>query len=769
MNCYDQAIQTIKTIAKWQNDKHALLNLARCYETMGEYDRAIAMHQHFTGLRNDKQVLISLARCYQTMKCYDDALNTFHMIRNWANDKSTLLGIARCYQAMGLYDDAVKSYQSFTHWQQDNQILISLAQCFEEMRQYDKALDTYQSICGWKNNKVVLLSLARCYQYMGQYDQAVKSYHVFTSWQQDKLFLISLARCYEEMGNDDNAVGTYHLIYSWENDKETLLSLARCYQAMEHYDESIKTYQLFTHWKQDKEVLISLGRCYQAMGNYDLALSTLSMIGNWKNDKKALLGLAHCYEDMGQFDQALTTFRMIHNWENDEIVLLSLSRCYESSNSDATVAENAYLKTLEKFHQSQNTHYFFCRFVVKNDHINAENILISTLQQWPYMGNLYLLKAQYYNKQGDLVAELDVLKKAAKLFPHFSDIYVAIIKYYLLAGDFTEAMLIKEYCFSNFKDHNILFRRIDNLFRAKIFIQIWQGEYCDDFKENVQLILPSPIKSIFELLESIPGDSYLVGSTVLSLLSNNAYGENRDVDFIIATSDISTVGSELKHKGFFLCPYNSKLYTMKKNLFSIDCYVVLSTSTSLFFPDINALSRDFTIACLYCDKQGNLFDPTGDGVRDFKHKRLRTVGDSVVRLQEDPVRLLRAIKYIYFGFKPLPSLEDAMKNWEPSASTMSLSHIKAVARKQLLSFDKLQYTQLLLKYDLLEKLFSVIPKENLYLTLSQLDCTLLKLETNYSPGFFPTKKMIQCDTDIDNLEHINENETLSPKNCRESI
>jgi poly(A) polymerase len=60
----------------------------------------------------------------------------------------------------------------------------------------------------------------------------------------------------------------------------------------------------------------------------------------------------------------------------------------------------------------------------------------------------------------------------------------------------------------------------------------------------------------------------------------------------------------------------------------------------------DARRRDFTINGLFLDvvKQNEVIDHVG-GLDDLRAHRVRTIGDPRVRLQEDPVRIIRAIKF----------------------------------------------------------------------------------------------------------------------------
>jgi poly(A) polymerase len=71
----------------------------------------------------------------------------------------------------------------------------------------------------------------------------------------------------------------------------------------------------------------------------------------------------------------------------------------------------------------------------------------------------------------------------------------------------------------------------------------------------------------------------------------------------------------------------------------------------------DATRRDFTINALYYDPiDEQILDFVG-GLADLEHQRLRFIGDTRIRLREDPVRILRAVRFIAkLGFKPDPTI-----------------------------------------------------------------------------------------------------------------
>lgn len=61
--------------------------------------------------------------------------------------------------------------------------------------------------------------------------------------------------------------------------------------------------------------------------------------------------------------------------------------------------------------------------------------------------------------------------------------------------------------------------------------------------------------------------------------------------------------------------------------------------------DEDSARRDFTINALYYDPTtGDVFD-YHDGVKDLRARRLRMIGDPAERYREDPVRMLRAVRF----------------------------------------------------------------------------------------------------------------------------
>jgi len=81
-------------------------------------------------------------------------------------------------------------------------------------------------------------------------------------------------------------------------------------------------------------------------------------------------------------------------------------------------------------------------------------------------------------------------------------------------------------------------------------------------------------------------------------------------------------------------------------------------------PETDAYRRDFTVNGLFYDiKDFSVIDWVG-GMEDLKKKIIRSIGDPAIRFQEDPVRMMRAVKFSSrLGFKIEKKTWAAMKKY----------------------------------------------------------------------------------------------------------
>ncbi len=89
-------------------------------------------------------------------------------------------------------------------------------------------------------------------------------------------------------------------------------------------------------------------------------------------------------------------------------------------------------------------------------------------------------------------------------------------------------------------------------------------------------------------------------------------------------------------------------------------------------PETDAYRRDFTVNGLFYDvKDYSVIDWVG-GMKDIRRKIIRAIGDPDVRFQEDPVRMMRAVKFsARLGFKIEKNTLAAMKKHHACILTAS--------------------------------------------------------------------------------------------------
>jgi hypothetical protein len=270
--------------------------------------------------------------------------------------------------------------------------------------------------------------------------------------------------------------------------------------------------------------------------------------------------------------------------------------------------------------------------------------------------------------QDDKESAREVLIKNSEQFPYHVSTQVELIREYLSNGSAVNAREIEKTCHERFAGHTKLFRYLNYLFRLyHLIVKI--GFFIPAIQEELDIgsiTLPAHL--------ALSENEYLTGDTVAFLLLNKS----------IAHNHISIVRPE----------------------------VPLS---------IAALNQYFTINTLFCNHQGDIYDPLGYGVKDVRERRLRFVGHANVRLQEDPLNILRAIKYISLGFKPDAELKDALMNW-PGYSGVAEDQFRADVAE---FFEEVSHKRLIV---IILKEYNLDKKIEEYL-----DYLLASFEVNLSP------------------------------------
>jgi poly(A) polymerase len=176
---------------------------------------------------------------------------------------------------------------------------------------------------------------------------------------------------------------------------------------------------------------------------------------------------------------------------------------------------------------------------------------------------------------------------------------------------------------------------------------------------------PNVLKILYRLANAGYA-AYLVGGSVRDLMVGRA-----PKDFDVATSahpqqvrelfrNSRLIGRRFRLVHVFFGPQNIEVATFRRR--SEDCAdaadPMIRHDNTFGTPEEDAFRRDFTVNALFYDPRTfEVIDYVG-GVADLQARLIRTVGDPEVRIREDPVRMIRAVR---FAVKMDFEIEDATR------------------------------------------------------------------------------------------------------------
>lgn len=162
---------------------------------------------------------------------------------------------------------------------------------------------------------------------------------------------------------------------------------------------------------------------------------------------------------------------------------------------------------------------------------------------------------------------------------------------------------------------------------------------------------PNVIKVLYRLIGA-NHIAYLVGGGVRDLMMGRP-----PKDFDIATSahphqirelfrNSRLIGRRFRLVHVFFGPKNIEVATFRRSSEEVPGDDLLIRHDNTFgTPREDAFRRDFTVNALFYDPRTfHVIDYTG-GVFDLNARLIRTVGDPDLRMREDPVRMLRAVRF----------------------------------------------------------------------------------------------------------------------------
>jgi len=125
--------------------------------------------------------------------------------------------------------------------------------------------------------------------------------------------------------------------------------------------------------------------------------------------------------------------------------------------------------------------------------------------------------------------------------------------------------------------------------------------------------------------------------------------------------------------------------------------------------EVDAKRRDFTINAIYMDFMQNRIDPFY-GQDDLKKGIIRTIGNPLIRFKEDPLRILRAVRFaMLLHFEIEEETKLAMENEKSLILKMNPQKVEEELRK-MKKVSSTQYLSFLEKYELVDVLETLLKK-----------------------------------------------------------
>lgn len=215
------------------------------------------------------------------------------------------------------------------------------------------------------------------------------------------------------------------------------------------------------------------------------------------------------------------------------------------------------------------------------------------------------------------------------------------------------------------------------------------------------------IKKILETLENEGYQAYLVGGYVRDyLLGVTSF----DVD--IATDalpkDIHRIFNSIKNNygsvNIKVDKLNVDITTFRKDL----NYVNRRPSKVVYINNLkeDLERRDFTINAICMNKNGKIIDLL-NGCKDLDSRTIKMIGSIDVKLKEDPLRIMRAIRFAcILDFKIEDELYEKIKEYSYLVGDLSKERIKSELDKILIS-KNYKYGLELMKYTKISEVLEI--------------------------------------------------------------
>ncbi|NNM44368.1 MAG: polynucleotide adenylyltransferase PcnB [Chlamydiae bacterium] len=255
----------------------------------------------------------------------------------------------------------------------------------------------------------------------------------------------------------------------------------------------------------------------------------------------------------------------------------------------------------------------------------------------------------------------------------------------------------------------------------------------------IDLIDPQALQ-ILDKFHQAGFTAYLVGGSVRDLLL-----QHRPKDFDISTS---AKPEEIK-KIFRNCILIGKRFRLAhirygKKVFEVSTFRAGNTESDTLIirdnewgsPEEDALRRDFTINGLFYDHVNKTIIDYVGGYQDIQKKYLRTIGQPFLRFKQDPVRMIRLLKFqARLGFDVDSDTHVALLDCRSEILKSSPARILEELLRMLESGAATSFFRLLLEHGFIQQLLPVVGEyiehsegEEIYAYLREIDSSFKEAE-----------------------------------------
>ena len=192
-----------------------------------------------------------------------------------------------------------------------------------------------------------------------------------------------------------------------------------------------------------------------------------------------------------------------------------------------------------------------------------------------------------------------------------------------------------------------------------------QNYYSLDF-ENLNK--KTKIKKIFNLISNYSSNSEIryVGGSIRKIIKRENVDDidlatnvtPKNVCEILGKNKVSFYETGIDHGTVTakIDDYKFEITTLRKDVSTDGRHAEVKFSNDWFE---DASRRDFTFNAIYADLNGNLYDPF-NGKKDLESGYVKFIGDPVIRIKEDYLRILRYVRF-FLNYSKVDHNEDLKK------------------------------------------------------------------------------------------------------------